>query len=53
MSVIAPEFGHTVREAVPFEAISVFAMSAIGFVEGVMRGLMVAFLSMQYFKNVH
>ena len=49
---IAPDMGLPVRAAMPFAGVTAGLMSLIVLVEALLSGVMVAFVAMQFFKNV-
>ena len=52
MKFIQPEFGAAVVKAIDFAEVNVEVLSLVIFIEAIMSGFMVAFIAMQYFKNV-
>jgi hypothetical protein len=52
MKFMAPEFGLSVKSAIPFDFVTVELVALIAFLETVLSGFMATFAAMQYFKNV-
>ena len=52
MKFIQPEFGAAIINAIDFAEVNVEVLSLVIFIEAIVSGFMVAFIAMQYFKNV-
>jgi len=52
MVAVAPEFGLTIKEVIPFRFVSIELVALVTFLETALSGFLATFAAMQYFKNV-